>query len=172
MGNLYVWLGEAAHCWGKIAASSPLPGDLRPGQLLVVLQSPENPLTAYHRTKTTKISEKCSDRDIMTETTSACFHVVSGGALAHVCSKTSLYGGVCSRAKMCTSRHAYTHTHSDNITDFPQRSCALTGKVKVRRGGGLAVENGGEFYDPCSLSSCKNHTSRFPALQHHRLCSQ
>lgn len=36
----------------------------------------------------------------------------------------------------------------------------------------LAVENGGEFYDPCSLSSCKNHTSRFPALQHHRLRSQ
>lgn len=30
------------------------------------------------------------------------------------------------------------------------------------------MENGGTFYDPCSLSSCKNPTSRFPALQHHR----
>lgn len=30
----------------------------------------------------------------------------------------------------------------------------------------LPVENGGAFYDPCSLSSCKNHTSSFPGLQH------
>lgn len=30
------------------------------------------------------------------------------------------------------------------------------------------MENGGAFYDLCSLSSCKNHTSNFPGLQHHR----
>lgn len=30
------------------------------------------------------------------------------------------------------------------------------------------MENGGAFYDPRSLSSCKNHTSSFPGLQHHR----
>lgn len=47
MDSLPVWLGEAAYCWGRNAVGSPLPGGLRPGRLLVVLQSPETPLTAY-----------------------------------------------------------------------------------------------------------------------------
>lgn len=135
MNSLPVWLGEVAYCWGRNAVGSPLPGDLRPGWLLVVLQSPEIPLTAYHSTKTTKISEKCSDRDITSETTSVCFLVVCGGALAHVCSKASLSECVC--VCLCTS--SLCHTRLRTITDFPQRSCALTGKVK----------GGGSFFSGC-----------------------
>lgn len=63
--------------------------------------------------------------------------------------------------------------------DFPQWSSALTGEVRVFFSSFLsfsffALENGGTFYDPCSLSSSKVikkikkiPTSRFPALQHH-----
>lgn len=60
--------------------------------------------------------------------------------------------------------------------DFPQWSSALTGEVRVFFSSFLsfsffAVENGGTFYDPCSLSSSKVikkikkiPTSRFPAF--------
>lgn len=76
---------------------------------------------------------------------------------------------------VCASACAHLHsaTHASVRLQTSHRGLVLwQGRWK---GGGvffLAVENGGKFYDPCSLSSCKNHTSRFPALQHHRLRSQ
>ena len=57
----------------------PLPGELRPRWLIVVLQPHESPLTVYHSIRRTGIIEKHSDNDI-----TRFFLMVSGGALAHV----------------------------------------------------------------------------------------
>lgn len=159
--SLSGWVRQLTYHWGRNAVG-PLPGVLRPEWLLVVLQSPEIPLAAFHSTKTTTLTDKFSDHDI-----TSVFVVVCGGGLDHVWIKTSLSECVCLHVHIFALPHMPPYD-----TDFPQRSCALTGKVKGGWVFFLAVENGGEFYDPCSLSSCKNHTSRFPALQHHRLRSQ
>ena len=49
---------------------APIPGDPRPGWLLVVLKSLEIPFTACHITKTPKIPAEHSDRDITSQPTS------------------------------------------------------------------------------------------------------
>lgn len=99
-------------------------------------------------------TEKRSNRDVTLETRSSSVYLL--------CLKCDLLVPV-SAAHLCPPTHD---------TDFPQRSHALTGEVKEVEVEGegffLAVENGGTFYDPCSLSSRKNPTSRFPALQHHQ----
>lgn len=138
MDNLSVLEGEAAHCWGRNVVASPS-------------QETQGSSLAACCYKLLKESPHSSSKNIPTVTS----HQKPAGCV---------FPGV-HRSHTHTDRH----THFSE-TNFPQRSCALTGKV---RGVGnvfflLPVENGGEFYDPCSLSSCKNHTSSFPGLQHHR----
>lgn len=67
--------------------------------------------------------------------------------------------------------HLRSPTHSSVRYRLPTEVLCFDreGERRGRRGGGgqvffQAVENGGEFYDPCSLSSCKNHTRRFSSV--------
>lgn len=136
-------------CYG----SPPLPGDLKNGCLLFYCLLRFN-LTAYYSTKNNWSHWEIFITSQTTILENVCFLVVSKSSCP--CLKTSLIECVC----MC----AHPRCPPPWDTDFPQGSCALTGKV---RGGWfffLTMEKGGDFYDPCSLSSCKNHTSRFPSV--------
>lgn len=66
---------EAAYCWGRNAVDSPPPhpGDLKNQDGGLLFFSPLRlPLMAYHSAETTKITEKHSDRDITSATSSLC----------------------------------------------------------------------------------------------------
>lgn len=147
---------------GGMLRVPPLPGGLRPEWLLVVLKSLEILVTACPITKTTKITEECSDCDVASQLTKLSFLMTRGGVVTHAPSKMFL-------AKICV----ILHMSAPCMLQISHIHPALW--QNKWRGGAflLAVENQeGRFYDPCSPSSYKNHTSHFPALQHRQLCSQ
>ena len=140
---------------GMLWLPPPHPGDLKNQDGCLLFFSPLRlPLTAYHSAETTEITEKHSDRDITTETTSLCVFLWC----------VEVISPPVWRKDTSSLSHTLLHT----IQTSHRGPVLWQGRWKEGKGGGQvffqAVENGGEFYDPCSLSSCKNHTSRFSSV--------
>lgn len=144
---------------------------------------PRIPLAAHHSTETTKITEQYSDNDITLETTSLCVFLwcVCVEVISPMSEVRPPCLNVCVWVCVSACAHLRSPTRASIWYRLPTEVLCFDREGERGRGGGggeffffflLAVENGGAFYDPCSLSSCKNHTRRFPALQHHRLRSQ